>query len=361
MKVESKKLRLSKDKCAQLHVSKNKTDKCNTFLKVHDEEMKKVEEGSYLGDILSADGSMDKLIENRRQKGIGISSQVTGILNSVSLGFFYFKIAFTLRDAKLLNGILTNAEVWSTIRSKNVEVLESIDLMLLKKVLNAHSMTAKEAFFLEAGLMPIKYVISKRRLMYLWNILHREDKELLKRFYLAQQVVKTKNDWAELVESDKSEMDINLSDSDIAKMKESKFKSIVDKAVTKKALEYLNTTADNHSKSRILIKSKLEREKYFDDERFSRSEVELLFALRTRMIDLRSNFSNKYGNEISCRICKLHIECQEHLLQCEVLKSKVENPNQVVYEDIFGHVDKQLEAVRVYKKLLREREVFLNT
>ena len=127
-------------------------------------------------------------------------------------------------------------------------------------------------------------------------------------------MVKTKNDWAELVESDKSEMDINPSHSEIAKMKESKYKSIVEKAVTKKALEYLNTTAVNHSKSRILIKSKLEREKYFDDERFSRSEVELLFALRT-MIDLKSNFSNKYGNDIACRICKVHIACQEHLLK----------------------------------------------
>jgi hypothetical protein len=75
---------------------------------------------------------------------------------------------------------------------------------------------------------------------------------------------------------------------------------------------------------------------------------------------LKSNFSNQYGNEISCRICKVHIECQEHLLQCEVFKSKVENPNQVVYEDIFGHVDKQLEAVRVFKKVLRETEVFLH-
>ena len=126
-------------------------------------------------------------------------------------------------------------------------------------------------------------------------------------------MVKTKNDWAELVESDKSEMDINLSDSEIAKMKESKYKSIVEKAVTKKALEYLNTTADNHSKSRILIKSKLEREQYFDDQRFSRSEVELLFALRTRMIDLKSNFSNKYGNDIACRICKVHIENPEQV------------------------------------------------
>ena len=48
-------------------------------------------------------------------------------------------------------------------------------------------------------------------------------------------------------------------------------------------------------------------------------------------------------------------------VKCEVLKSKVENKRHEVYEDIFGHADKQLEAVRIFKKILREREVFLNT
>jgi hypothetical protein len=54
MKIESKKLRLCQEKCAQIHVSKN-SDKCETNLKVHQDAMKKVQEGSYLGDI-SLDG-----------------------------------------------------------------------------------------------------------------------------------------------------------------------------------------------------------------------------------------------------------------------------------------------------------------
>ena len=111
-------------------------------------------------------------------------------------------------------------------------------------------------------------------------------------------------------------MDINLSDREIAKMKESKYKSLVEKAVTRKELAYLNTTADNHSKSRILIKSKLEREQYFDNQRFSRSEVELLFALRTRMIDLKSNLSNKYGNDVLAGFAKYRLNVRN--TSCEV-------------------------------------------
>ena len=44
----------------------------------------------------------------------------------------------------LLNGILTNSEVWYPIKDSQLEILENIDLILLKKLTNAHSKTAKE-------------------------------------------------------------------------------------------------------------------------------------------------------------------------------------------------------------------------
>ena len=144
-------------------------------------------------------------------------------------------------------------------------------------------------------------------------------------------------------------------------MKESKFKSLVNQCAIKKSLDHLNTFADGHSKSKILVKPKMVREPYFDDSRFSRSDIELLFSLRTRMLDLKGNFSNKYGLDIDCRACKVQVECQEHILKCEVLKKSVDVPSHVVYEDIFRNVDKQLEVVKAFKNLLREREIFMNT
>ena len=92
--------------------------------------------------------------------------------------------------------------------------------------------------------LSIQIVLSKRRLLYLWNILQRDKNELLQRFYLAQKVSKTKNDWSELVEKDKSDFEIDLTDEEISKMKESKFKNIVNTAAIKMALSNLNTTAD---------------------------------------------------------------------------------------------------------------------
>ena len=129
-KITSKKLKLSEDKCNHLHFSKP-SKPCYTSLKADNAVMKKATECSYLGDVLSTGGSIDATIEQRRQKG------------GLSLGNFYFRIIFFLREAMLINGIITNSEVWYPVKDSQLEILESIDLMLLKKLTNAHSKAAK--------------------------------------------------------------------------------------------------------------------------------------------------------------------------------------------------------------------------
>jgi hypothetical protein len=95
-----------------------------------------------------------------------------------------------------------------------------------------------------------------------------------------------------------------------------------------------------------------------DDKRFSRSEIELLFALRTEMVpDIKKNFSSQYGSDLLCELCSLHTDCQENLLSCVKLSSQVEIPCDVEYADIFKNTDKQLRIVKIFKKLLRAREI----
>ena len=174
MKMESKKLRLSAEKCNHMYIAKNKSE-CSINLKVHDEMMKKTESCSYLGDVLSSDGSLDLTIEERRQKGVGIVSQISSILSSISMGFFFMEIAFTLRESLLINGTLTNSEVWPNIRKEHLESLEAADLNLMRKIFNSHSKTAYEIFFLEPGKLPLRFVVYKRRLMYLRHVLYRDE------------------------------------------------------------------------------------------------------------------------------------------------------------------------------------------
>ena len=55
-------------------------------------------------------------------------------------------------------------------------------------------------------------------------------------------------------------------------------------------IQYLNDKAAKHSKSVNLMKSEIKREKYLDDARFSLSDSQLLFKMRTKMLPVKTNF-----------------------------------------------------------------------
>ena len=156
------------------------------------------------------------------------------------------------------------------------------------------------------------------------------------------------------------DLKINIDDIKIMKMSKDNFKAIVNSAVESSAIQYLNKMAASHSKSKDLIKTRLEKEQYFEDQRFSRSEVELLFALRTRTVrGMKANFPTQYGSNFTCDLCDIAVCCQEHLLSCVKLKTHVNIPSDACYSDLFRDTDKQLNIVRIFKKLLRTRELLL--
>ena len=163
-----------------------------------------------------------------------------------------------------------------------------------------------------------------------------------------------------IVHNNMEQLNIKLSDEEIMQLSKHKFKALVTTAVEEAAIKYLNEKAVSHSKSGVLIKPRLTREKYFEDQRFKRSEVELLFALRTRTVrDIKANFPTQYGSNLTCELCHVTACCQEHLLSCIKLKQHVKIPSDVCYADIFDNTDKQLIIIRIFKKLLRTREILL--
>ena len=134
----------------------------------------------------------------------------------------------------LVNGLLFNSEVWYSVKAKHLEILENIDQILLRKMFKAHSKTALEALFLEAGIIPLRFIIAKRRLMYLWTILQRPEEEMLKKVYKTQKVVRTSGDWANIIEEELKTYNINLTDEEIEATSKYTLKNLVKRNVDRK-------------------------------------------------------------------------------------------------------------------------------
>jgi hypothetical protein len=89
--------------------------------------MPEVTEETYLGDILSADGKNGKNIRSRISKGVGIISQIMNILEGICFGPNQFEIAMLLRESLLINGTITNAEIWYNLSESEVQEFENLD------------------------------------------------------------------------------------------------------------------------------------------------------------------------------------------------------------------------------------------
>ena len=63
--------------------------------------MKYKSEVKYLGNIISEDGSCNKNIEERYNKGIGIVCSVNSLLKNISLGKHYYRIGLLFRETNV--------------------------------------------------------------------------------------------------------------------------------------------------------------------------------------------------------------------------------------------------------------------
>ena len=198
--MELNKLKLSTEKCGKIHVGK-KNVQCPQ-LKVHENEMKNSKKEKYLGDLLNEKGTSKDTIENRINKAWSYVSEIGAILNEFPFGNKRIQVGLMLREAMFLNGVLHSCEAWHGIGTTQIAQLERVDHHLIRTILEAHSKTPIEFLYLETGALPVKYVITSRRLNYLKHIHMLKDHELVKRVYQAQRNDPRKGDWWEMAQND---------------------------------------------------------------------------------------------------------------------------------------------------------------
>ena len=99
---------------------------------------------------------------------------------------FRHEIATTLREAKLLNGILTNADVWYSLQKNEIAELEEVDRMLLRRILGAPDSTCVESLYLELGVIPIHIILKSHWIKYLHYLATQPEGSMLYEVFISQ-------------------------------------------------------------------------------------------------------------------------------------------------------------------------------
>ena len=106
---------------------------------------------------------------------------------------------------------------------------------------------------------------------------------------------------------------------------------------------------------------KFKIQSYLKNDKFSFQEKQLLFKLRTRMIDVKDNFKTMYNN-LDCNLCNEDtVQSDAHLLECSYLintSTQLNNNHTSEYEDIFGDNKEQLRITKLYMNLFKIKSNF---
>ena len=154
--------------------------------------------------------------------------------------------------------------------------------------------------------------------MYLYHILSRDPRELVRKVYEAQRLKTVTKDWFEMICQEKIKYDICLSDQEIRCMSKSKFKEIVNKKVNCYAFSKLKEKAESQSKCQQIVKqinvNNMITQKYLLTNDLVKEEQILLFSLRCKSFPVKSNFQYMYKDDMSCRACLRSdtIESEKH-------------------------------------------------
>ena len=85
----------------------------------------------------------------------------------------------------------------------------------------------------------------------------------------------------------------------------------------------------------------------------SRREVSAIFAARTRMLDVKANFKNKYS-DTKCRWCRTEDETQQHIMEecVEINRREIEK---ITTKEIFTEETESLR--RTARKIIKLKEI----
>ena len=117
---------------------------------------------------------------------------------------------------------------------------------------------------------------------------------------------------------------------------------------------YLTELQTKHSKSLFLHQESSMKE-YLTTDQLTVAQKQLLFKLRSRVTPNKSNYKNKYKNDMSCTLCKDNQteENVSHLLCRPFLTQLVTDIVTIQCQDIFGNLEQQVKAVKIFEKIFK--------
>ncbi len=340
---QQRRLQLNIPKCVQLPVNLKRSEVAPCLM-IGDEEISNVCTAKCVGDVFASNGANNDLVADRTKKGKAIIASTLSLCNDITLGQHYVKSAITLYQFVFLS-ILFNSQAWSNITQTQMKDLQTVQLKFLKRIMQAPASTCNIFVFLELAILPIEFEFHKRQLVFLHHIVHMDRNEPVPQLYHQQILFTHENNWGNNMKILLSKY--QLQDTDVKTLTKDEWKLLVDSRVTDIAFKSLRTQCLTQTKISGLNYLEFKPQPYLLK---SPSDVaSFVFRFRARNLNCKNNHHKSFPN-ITCRLCHVEIEDQNHVINCSNLFSSTLNTDHLLATDLELNISFVRQMMDRYKK-----------
>ena len=133
-------------------------------------------------------------------------------------------------------------------------------------------------------------------------------------------------------------------------------------------MDYLKEIKSKHKKVSHILHKELKTQNYLKaSENIDTKLAKFIFHARTRMLNVKENFRNRYSNEKAQTNCALGCpepDSQQHLLVCNKLDNQnmIEKEQQPEYQDLFSESSQKqsMVALILQDRFLKRRNMIQN-
>ena len=269
----------------------------------------------YLGDFIHESGcamSISATIDDRIKRLKSKCTEIIQLAESPAMSITGNSLpAFRLYESTIISTLLHNSESWVGLNQKHINDLENFQNEFIRNVLRLPESTPKAILQYDVGLMPMKWRIAKKKLLFANKILRMDPNNICKQVLISETLSNIKGLGYEckLLCNELGLPNIFLNN-----FKKFEITNAIDCRIKSETLDNMLACkkvadrVDNFPEANNYLKS------------LPLSSARIWFRYRARAIKgVKYNTKSSNLNDLSCRFCQETgaVESQEHLEICE--------------------------------------------
>ena len=277
----------------------------------------------FLGNYVNEKGNMDDQLQHMEASAISLIREANKLCCRNNVGKYEMEAKKLVYGSMIVQALFYNIETWTNLRKSDKEHLEILQGKVIKGIFGLPKTTPYWGLLYELDILPIKLLLTYRKLMLYHCILNSDDRRIIKHLVKEQERSGNKECWYGNVKEEGESIGIVVSEEEVVGKSKSKWKRMVKLKVKQAFEKEVDEKRKTSKKMRFLQKKGAET--YLKS--LCNDDARLALIIRLNM----SNWiDDNFGKSGCCPLCEEEMDTTEHVFSCV----STDNKNNVTVKNL---------------------------